>query len=64
MAISSAGTGGIGQQGANNGVILLVAPNEKRVRIEVGYGLEPILHRRARPARSSAQQILPRFRDE
>jgi uncharacterized protein len=32
---------GIGQKGANNGVILLVAPNERRVRIEVGYGLEP-----------------------
>jgi uncharacterized protein len=33
----------LGQAGANNGVILLVAPNEKRVRIEVGYGLEPII---------------------
>jgi uncharacterized protein len=33
----------IGQKGANNGVILLVAPNERRVRIEVGYGLEPIM---------------------
>lgn len=27
----------------NNGVILLVAPNERKVRIEVGYGLEGIL---------------------
>jgi uncharacterized protein len=34
---------GIGQKGANNGIILLVAPNERRVRIEVGYGLEPII---------------------
>ena len=34
---------GIGQKGANNGVILLVAPNERRVRVEVGYGLEPIV---------------------
>jgi uncharacterized protein len=34
---------GIGQKGANNGVILLVAPNERRVRIEVGYGMEPIV---------------------
>lgn len=34
---------GIGDKGANNGVILLVAPNERKVRIEVGYGLEPIL---------------------
>lgn len=34
---------GIGQQGTNNGVILLVAPNERKVRIEVGRGLEPQL---------------------
>ncbi len=33
----------IGQGGANNGIILIVAPNEKRVRIEVGNGLEPIM---------------------
>jgi uncharacterized protein len=34
---------GIGQKGANNGMILIVAPSERRVRIEVGYGLEPIM---------------------
>src|ERR1044071_1759784 len=32
----------IGQQGANNGVILLVAPNERKVGIEVGYGMEGV----------------------
>jgi uncharacterized protein len=36
-------TWGIGEKGKNSGVILLVAPNERKVRIEVGYGLEPIL---------------------
>ena len=33
----------LGQKTRNNGVLLLVAPNEKRVRIEVGYGLEGTL---------------------
>lgn len=33
----------IGQSEADNGIILLVAPKERRVRIEVGYGLEPIM---------------------
>ncbi|MCW5732848.1 MAG: TPM domain-containing protein [Enhydrobacter sp.] len=30
----------LGEKTRNNGVLLLVAPNERRVRIEVGYGLE------------------------
>jgi len=34
---------GIGQKDKNNGVILLVAPNEHKVRIEVGYGVTPVL---------------------
>src|ERR1700674_2831642 len=31
---------GIGQKGKNTGAILIVAPKEHKVRIEVGYGLE------------------------
>ncbi|WP_182087244.1 TPM domain-containing protein [Aureimonas sp. ME7] len=34
---------GIGQARQNNGAILLVAPAERKVRIEVGYGLEGTL---------------------
>jgi uncharacterized protein len=52
---------GIGQKKLNNGALLIVAPNEHRVRIEVGYGLEPILT----DALSSViiqTRILPKFR--
>ncbi|MGD1028213.1 TPM domain-containing protein [Candidatus Binatus soli] len=31
---------GIGQKGSNTGALLIVAPKEHKVRIEVGYGLE------------------------
>ena len=33
----------IGQKGEDNGVLLIVVPSEKAVRIEVGYGLEGTL---------------------
>jgi len=34
---------GVGSKKDNRGVLLLVAPHEHKYRIEVGYGLEPIL---------------------
>jgi uncharacterized protein len=34
---------GIGKKGQDNGVLVLVATGERKMRIEVGYGLEPIL---------------------
>jgi uncharacterized protein len=52
---------GIGEKGKNTGAILLVAPTEHKVRIEVGYGLEGELT----DAVSSTiinQDILPQFR--
>jgi uncharacterized protein len=36
-------TWGIGEQGKDNGILLLLAMAERKVRIEVGYGLEGIL---------------------
>jgi uncharacterized protein len=52
----------IGQAGADNGLVLLVAPNERKVRIEVGYGLEGIVPD-ALAGRIVRERILPRFRD-
>ncbi|GGE27452.1 hypothetical protein GCM10007276_00810 [Agaricicola taiwanensis] len=52
----------LGQKGVNNGALLIVAPNERAVRIEVGYGLEGTLT----DALSSIVingAILPRFRN-
>src|SRR5262249_45705507 len=34
---------GLAQKGQNNGAIFLIAPNDRKVRVEVGYGLEPVL---------------------
>jgi uncharacterized protein len=51
----------IGQSEANNGILLIVAPAEKKVRIEVGYGLEPIMTD-ALSAQIIRDSIIPRFR--
>lgn len=34
---------GIGQKGKNNGVLLFIAKDDRKLRIEVGYGLEGVL---------------------
>ena len=51
----------LGQADKDNGALLLVAPNERKVRIEVGYGLEGELTD-AMSARIIHEQILPEFR--
>lgn len=53
---------GIGSEKTDDGAILIVAPAERKVRIEVGYGLEPVLT----DALSSIiiqRAIIPRFKD-
>jgi uncharacterized protein len=52
---------GIGRKGVNDGVELLVAPNERKVRIEVGYGLERAL-RDEEAGQILRTDILPRFK--
>jgi uncharacterized protein len=52
---------GIGQKDKDNGVLLIVAPEERRVRIEVGRGLEGKLTNRI--AKDIIDdQILPKFK--
>ncbi len=52
---------GIGQKGTNNGAIMLIAPAQRKLRIEVGYGLEGVLTD-AVSSRIIRQAILPRFK--
>ncbi|MBA4010803.1 MAG: methanol dehydrogenase [Phenylobacterium sp.] len=55
-------TWGIGSKERNDGAVLIVAPSDRKVRIEVGYGLEPVLT----DALSSLiinQRIIPAFKE-
>lgn len=62
---------GVGQSGKvkastgetykDNGLILLVAPNDRKVRIEVGYGLEPVMTD-AMSSMIIQGDILPKFK--
>ena len=52
---------GIGQKEHNNGVLLLIAQDERKVRIEVGYGLEGALPD-AIAANIIQTRILPAFK--
>jgi uncharacterized protein len=52
---------GIGQNGKNNGALLIVAPNDHDVRIEVGYGLEGDLPD-ATANTIIQQEIIPQFK--
>lgn len=52
---------GIGQEGKDNGIIVLVAPKERKVRFEVGRGLEPLLPD-GKAGTIIRQVVLPAFR--
>ena len=51
----------IGRADLDNGVLLIVAPNQKSVRVEVGYGLEGLLTDQR--AAETVNIMLPKFRD-
>ncbi len=53
---------GIGKKQEDNGILVLVAPSEREMRIEVGYGLEPILPD-GLAGEIIRSEFLPRFRD-
>ena len=52
----------LGQKGTDNGVLVLIVPGERKVRIEVGYGLEGTLTD-AKSSRIIREEMAPRFRD-
>ena len=53
----------IGTEENDNGILLIVAPSERKVRIEVGYGLEGAVPD-AVAARIIRKEIIPQFRDD
>ena len=53
---------GIGQESRDNGLVLLVAPTERKVRFEVGYGLEGFMTD-AISSHIIQREILPAFRE-
>ncbi len=53
----------LGQKGRDNGALLLIAMKERRVRIEVGYGLEPTLTD-IRSRHIIQDEILPAFKQQ
>ncbi|MGY3039702.1 uncharacterized protein ACVWWQ_001289 [Rhodanobacter sp. TND4EL1] len=52
----------VGRKGTDDGVLLLVAKDDRRVRIEVGYGLEGAIPDAA-TARITREYIAPKFRN-
>jgi uncharacterized protein len=53
---------GVGRKGIDNGVLMIVAPNERQARIAVGYGLEGLLTDE-RAAEILREEAIPAFRE-
>ena len=53
---------GIGQKGKDNGVLLITAVDDRKMRIEVGYGMEGVLPD-AKTGRIQDEYIVPRFKE-
>lgn len=54
---------GIGKKDKDNGLLLLAAIEDRKIRIEVGYGLEGALPD-ARTGRILDEQVIPRFKEQ
>src|SRR5699024_2796637 len=52
----------VGSKDKNEGAVVLVAPNDRKVRIEVGYGLEGIIND-AKAGRIIDEEMLPYFKN-
>ena len=53
----------LGQEGKDNGILILFSKNDREVRIEVGYGLEPYITD-AVASRIIRNTMIPKFKEE
>ncbi len=54
---------GLGEKGKNNGVLLLASIDDRKLRIEVGYGLEGAIND-AKAGRILDEQLIPGFKEQ
>lgn len=61
VALAIGRTWGVGQKDKNTGAVILVAPNDRKMRIEIGYGLEGYITD-AHAGRIRDEYMLPYFK--